>query len=72
MDTKRNKNSLHTAAVAHYDAKIKEAKAHLEIYFSNSVGIGEHSNLLEEVKKWTTSLAEAQECYDILLANFDS
>ena len=55
-------NNLCSAALAHYKAKIAEAKAHLEILFNFSVGIGEHTNLLDEVKRWTKELAEAEEC----------
>ena len=65
-------NNLCRAAVAHYKAKIEEAKAHLEILCNFSVGIGEHTNLLDEVKKWTTALAEAEECLATLEDNFYS
>ena len=54
-------NKLLKAAIKHYEAQKSEAEATLDIYFNNSVGIGEHSNLLEEVKKWTSKLSEADE-----------
>ena len=54
-------NKLLKAAIKHYEAQKSEAEATLDIYFNNSVGIGEHSNLLEEVKKWTSKLSEAEE-----------
>tara|TARA_Y100000593_G_scaffold51529_1_gene96828 strand:+ start:542 stop:760 length:219 start_codon:yes stop_codon:yes gene_type:complete len=63
-------NNLYSAAIFHYKAKIAEAKAHLEILFNFSVGIGEHTNLLEEVKKWTKELAEGEECLATLEDNF--
>lgn len=63
-------NNLCKAAKAHYTAKIEEAKAHLEILFNFSVGIGEHTNLLDEVKRWTKELAEAEECVATLEDNF--
>ena len=63
-------NNLCRAAMAHYKAKIEEAKAHLEILFNFSVGIGEHTNLLDEVKRWTKELAEAEECLATLEDNF--
>jgi len=56
--------------MAHYKAKIEEAKAHLEILFNFSVGIGEHTNLLDEVRRWTKELAEAEECLATLEENF--
>ena len=54
-------NKLLKAAIKHYESQKSEAEATLDIYFNNSVGIGEHSNLLEEVKKWTSKLSEADE-----------
>ena len=63
-------NNLCRAGVAYYKAKVEEAKAHLEILFNYAVGIGEHTNLLDEVKKWTKELAEAEECLATLEDNF--
>ena len=54
-------NKLLKAAIKHYESQKSESEATLDIYFNNSVGIGEHSNLLEEVKKWTSKLSEADE-----------
>ena len=54
-------NKLLKAAIKYYESQKSEAEATLDIYFNNSVGIGEHSNLLEEVKKWTSKLSEAEE-----------
>ena len=54
-------NKLVTAAIDFYEAQKSEAEATLDIYFNNSVGIGEHSNLMDEVKKWTSKLSEAEE-----------
>ena len=38
-------NKLLKAAIKHYESQKSEAEATLDIYFNNSVGIGEHSNL---------------------------
>jgi len=58
-----DKNSLmYEAAVASFEAQEKQALATLEIYFNHAVGIGEHSNLLNEIKQATQKLSEAQEC----------
>ena len=46
--------------------KADEARATLDTYFNNSVGIGEHSNLSEEILKWTKVLAESEEAIDTL------
>tara|TARA_B100000809_G_C15015946_1_gene486675 strand:+ start:462 stop:617 length:156 start_codon:yes stop_codon:yes gene_type:complete len=47
-------------------AKKAEAEATLAIYFENPVGIGEHSDLMEETVKWTEILANAIDCLDAL------
>ena len=49
------------ALEAKYIAQIKEAQAVLQTYFQNSVGIGEHSDLLPEFDKWVEQLASADE-----------
>ena len=66
-----HQNNLCKAAKAHFQVKIEEAKAHLDILFNYSVGIGEHTNLLDEVKKWTKELAEAEEGLATLEENFE-
>jgi len=66
----KNNNALIKAAEAHYQAQRSEALAVLEVYFTNPVGIGEHSNLLDEVKKWTSALTEAEDNLKTLQAHF--
>lgn len=59
-------NLYYRAAIAHFEAKANEARAVLDTYFNNSVGIGEHSNLLEEIVTWTKCLSEAEESLETL------
>ena len=59
------------AAIDTYQAQKTEALAHLDILFNDSVGIGEHTDLLTEVKKWTESLSQAEENLETLRNNFD-
>jgi len=47
------------ALVDHYNSKISEAVATLNLYMNNSVGIGEHSDILEELKKYVDILDDA-------------
>jgi CHASE3 domain sensor protein len=61
---------LYKALLSHYKAQKDEARAILEVYFNSSVGIGEHSNLLDELKKWTSKLTETEEALDSLKKNF--
>ena len=64
-------NKLLMAAIDSYQAQKTEALAHLDILFNDAVGIGEHTDLLAEVKKWTESLAQAEENLQVLRDNFD-
>ena len=59
------------AAIDSYQAQKTEALAHLDILFNDAVGIGEHTDLLAEVKKWTESLSQAEENLNVLRENFD-
>ena len=59
-------NPYYDALEAKYIAQIKEAQAVLQTYFQNSVGIGEHSDLIEEFDKQLDKLASAQEKLEAL------
>lgn len=43
----------------HYTAEISKALATLNIYLNSSVGVGEHPDLLEEIKKYVDILDSA-------------
>ena len=64
-------NLYFKAALAHFQSKVDEARAVLDTYFNNSVGIGEHSKLLEEINDWTHKLAEAEENIEVLKKYFE-
>tara|TARA_X000001388_G_C2130945_1_gene84967 strand:+ start:55 stop:261 length:207 start_codon:yes stop_codon:yes gene_type:complete len=64
-------NQLIKAAIDHYQAQRTEALATLDILFNDATTIGEHTDLLTEVKKWTSSLAEAEDCLVTLEKNFE-
>tara|TARA_R100000231_G_scaffold39792_1_gene34550 strand:+ start:713 stop:916 length:204 start_codon:yes stop_codon:yes gene_type:complete len=49
-----------------YEAEISEAEATIKIYFSNSVGIGEHPQHIQEVDKFVEKIANAEEKIKIL------
>ena len=59
-------NNLVNAAKKKYEAQIEEALATLHIYFNNSVGIGEHPDLLAEVDKYVEMLESATGKLDML------
>ena len=59
-------NQLIKAALDTYQAQRTEALAHLDLLFNDATMIGEHTDLLTEVKKWTESLATAEDCLGTL------
>ena len=72
MENGENKmNQLIQAAMDFYQAQRTEALAHLDLLFNDATAIGEHTDLLTEVKKWTESLAQAEENLETLKRNFD-
>ena len=64
-------NQLIQAAIDTYQAQRTEALAHLDLLFNDATMIGEHSDLLTEVKKWTDSLSQAEDNLNVLRENFD-
>ena len=63
-------NQLIQAAKDAYQAQRTEALAHLDLLFNDATMIGEHSDLLTEVKKWTENLATAEDCLKALDTHF--
>ena len=51
-----------------YEAEISAADATIQIYLSNSVGIGEHPQHLEEIDKQLSKIVEAEEKQNALQA----
>jgi len=49
-----------------YEAIIAEADATINVYLSNSVGIGEHPQFIEEIDKQVQKIADAQEKLQVL------
>ncbi len=48
------------ALLKKFEAEALEAKAILEVYFANSVGIGEHPQIITEMDKLLHKLADAE------------
>ena len=49
------------ALTAKYEGEIAIATANIEVYLNNPVGIGEHSNIVQEVDKLIGIIAENEE-----------
>ena len=60
------KREILDALRARYEADIAEASATVNIYLTNSVGIGEHPQHIEEVNKQIDKIAQAKEKIDVL------
>ena len=60
------KRSMISALRAKYEAEIERADTTINIYLSNSVGIGEHPQHLEEIDKLLDKIAQAKEKIEVL------
>ena len=60
------KRALIDALQAKYEAEIAEADATINIYLTNSVGIGEDPQFIDELDKQVQRIADAQEKIEVL------
>jgi|TARA_Y100000015_G_scaffold13167_1_gene12625 hypothetical protein len=60
------RRALLDALQARYEAEIAEADATINIYLTNSVGIGEHPQFIDEIDKQVQRIADAQEKIAVL------
>ncbi len=61
--------SLTKALYSHFLAKRDRAQATLNLYLKNSVGVGEHAGILDDMIKLVEDLASAEECLRIFKQN---
>ena len=59
-------NKYAKASEAHFIAMKLEAEAVLDTYFNSAVGIGEHSDIPEEVNKWVERMSTAEDALETL------
>ena len=55
------------AAKKHYEAIAAEAEVTIDLYLNNSVGIGEHPGVMEELRKQIEKLGEARDGIDTVI-----
>jgi hypothetical protein len=60
------RKSILDALRARYEAEIAESDATINIYLTNSVGIGEHPQHLDEINKLVEKIANAKEKIEVL------
>ena len=54
------------ALVKKFEAEVAEAKAILEVYFTNAAGIGGHPDIIREMDKQINKLATAEGKFEML------
>ena len=60
------REQLIKALLAHAQGDIAKHKANIEVYLSNPVGIGEHSNIVEAIEGELDMIAKYQDQIDII------
>ena len=65
------KNLLYIALRKAYEAERDEALAVMTIFFENPTGVAEHTVFIEDLKKYTRQLADADECLRTLEIHFE-
>jgi len=58
------------AAIKHAEAHIEKHRMNIEVYLTNPVGVGEHSEIMDEIEKQLDEMARYQDHIDILDAYF--
>ena len=58
------------ALLAHAQGDIEKHKANVEIYLSNPVGIGEHSDIMESVENELNMIAKYQDQIEVIQRYF--
>ena len=58
------------ALLAHAQGDIPKHKANVEVYLTNPVGIGEHSNVMEAIEEELNMIAKYQDQIDVISKYF--
>ena len=58
------------ALLAHAQGDIAKHRANVEIYLTNPVGIGEHSNVMEAIEEELKMIAKYQDQIDVIQKYF--
>lgn len=51
---------------AHFHAKFLRARANLNVYLTNAVGVGEHGDIVEEGIKHIEEMEHSRSCVELL------
>ena len=65
------KEQLIKAARMHAEGELERAKTNILVYMNQSVGIGEHSDIVEAIQHELDTMAAAHDRIEMLDTNFD-
>ena len=71
MPKRKVKTDFLDALESHYQAEIEKNLATLSLYLNNPIAVADHTNLMEDMKGLTTSLAEASDALEVLERYFE-
>ncbi len=64
------RDKIKESLVAHAEGHIKKHSANVEIYLNNSMGIGEHSDIIETIEKELQMIAKYDDQLEVLKKYF--
>tara|TARA_B100001250_G_C19744748_1_gene764760 strand:- start:1050 stop:1268 length:219 start_codon:yes stop_codon:yes gene_type:complete len=70
MEKQTTQQIITEGLIKHYEGVIALAKGNIQIYLNNSVGIGEHIDILEAVDKDLEKIASAQDKIEMIQKYF--
>jgi len=64
------RDKIKESLIAHAEGHIKKHSANVEIYLNNSIGIGEHADILETIEKELEIIAKYDDQLHVLRKYF--
>ena len=64
------RDKMISALLAHAQGDIQKHKMNVEVYLTNPVGIGEHSNVLEAIEEELNMIAKYEDQVSVLKKHF--
>ena len=64
------RNQMISALLAHAQGDIQKHKMNVEVYLTNPVGIGEHSNVMEAIEEELNMIAKYEDQESVLKKYF--
>ena len=64
------RNQMISALLAHAQGDIQKHKMNVEVYLTNPVGIGEHSNVMEAIEEELNMIAKYEDQVSVIKKHF--